>query len=396
MAISIEDLRPDDHEARHMLGREAFGHTQPFDGDDQMPGDRFVAVYDGTELIASSALVEGGHWFGGRPLEGAGITGVSVAAHRRGTGVARPMMEAVVHKLHDEGAAISGLLPTTAGYYRGAGWELAGDWQTRQMPVEVFDRTPRSDAEIEPFDLDDLEHMSAAYDDVARQSPGHVVRGSRWWWLRRRQHRQADAQGGPRGQAYLLRACVGDAEGYIILRSSASDRRILDLSIVDIGAEDHHVLRALGGQVARFGTVADIVKAQLPPWLLETLTPEGQRWLVSDSFGWMLRIVDIERAFAQRGWPAVDGRVVLRVDDPVLDVNTATFAIEFDNGRAHVERVDEPGAAVSIQALASWFTGWRSASQLAFLGRLQGADRETLALLDGLNAGTMPLTNEFY
>lgn len=390
MGISIETLRPDDRERRHMLGREAFGHTRAFDADQNLPDDCFVAVYDDHELVASTAMIEGGHWFGGKPVDGPGISGVSVAAHRRGTGVAKPMLEEVVRRLSDGGAAISGLLPTTASYYRGAGWELAGDWVTRELPVEAFATTARAEADIHTFEIDELPSFGDSYDSVARHSPGHVVRGDRWWWFRQRHYQLGE------GQGYLLRSTVGDASGYLILRAEKSDRRILDLWIEDVGADDIHVLRSLGGLIARFGTVAGMVKANQPSWLLEAITPEGQRWTTTTSFGWMMRIVDIGRACTQRGWPPLSGRVDLTVADPLVQANNGSFRLSFDEGECVVAPSDRPGAQISIQALSSWFTGWRSGSQLEFLGQLQGANAETVNLLDGLTSGAVPLTNEFY
>lgn len=390
MAISIGTLRPEDRELRHRLGLQAFGSTGEYQEEHNLPDDRFVAVYDDDELVASSVLIEGGHWFGGKPVDGPGISGVWVAAHRRGTGVAKPMLEAVVRRLHEEGAAISGLLPTTAAYYRGAGWELAGDWIVRKTPIEVFSRTTRADADIEPFEIADLPELAPSYDAIAAQSNGHVVRGDRWWWFRQRNYSRGQ------GQGYLLRARVGDAEGYVTLRAAESEHRIMDLWITDIGAEDPHVLRALGGLVARFGTVTGLVKTTQPSWILEALTPEGQRWTTSESFGWMMRIVDVPKAFAQRGWAPISGELTVTLTDPVLEHNTGSFVLHFDGGNCVAEPTDAVGVQLSIQALASWYTGWKTASQLAFLGDLAGADEGTIALMDGLVTGPLPVTPEFY
>lgn len=391
MAISIENLRPADREARHRLEQMGFGHTRPYVESQSLPDEDVAAAYDGDELVASAALVHGGHWFGGCPVSGHAITSVAVAPHRRGTGVARPLMTEVVRQLHERGDAVSGLYPTTAQLYRSVGWELAGDWMRRRIAVGEISPSVRGEEDVVAFDIDDLDELAPSYDALARLGSGHVARGDRWWWFRKRRFERAE------GQGYLLRTEVDGRSGYIILRSGSSDRGIIDLEIEDLGAEDGRVLASLGGLMSRFGTVADMVGATQPSWVLEPMTGHGQRWRVQRSFGWMLRIVDVSRAFGQRGWPPLDCDLTLTIDDPILTANRGTFRFTFSGGRCRVEPVDAEAPSLDVRPLAAWFTGWRSASQLVHLGLLgSAADPETLRLMDALTAGPTPIIPEFY
>jgi predicted acetyltransferase len=394
MAVSIEHLRPGDEPARLELGGQAFGSRRPYDPAWETPGDDVIAAYEGDRLIGAAAMMPGGQWFGGRPVPGPGVSGVSVAPDRRGRGLARALMTELLAVASARGAAISTLYPTTAALYRSVGYEIAGDHVERSLPVEALQGRRRDSVavDVEAFTADALDRLAPAYDALASLTPGSIVRGDRWWWHRRRLLARSD------DEQYLLRVDHGGAAGYVVARATQSDRRILDLVVDDVGAASPEVLAALGGVLAGFGTVAGLVRSHLAPWILQAMTTEGQRWNAGESFGWMLRIVDLERAFAARGWAPVEGSVDLDITDDTGLAPSGPWRLVAGGGTVTVE----PGGAgtwrIGIGDLASWYSGWLSASQLAHRGLLRTDDGSAadLALLDALAAGLSPVLGEFF
>lgn len=389
MSLSLGPLREGDLEANHHLVGAAFGSSRAFDAERAIPADQVLAGYEGSELVATATLIPGGHWFGGRAVDGVAVSAVGVAPHRRGQGISKALMVEALRRMHERGAAISTLFPTTASLYRSVGYEMAGDYVKRTIPLTDL-AIANTEADVESFTADDLQSLAPAYDALARLSSGAVARGEDWWERRRGRTKYADVR------VFLVKVQVADGIGYVVLGAQPSEHSFMDLRIDDLGAENGAVLRALGTAITRFGTVTGTVTAFQPPWVLEALTDHGQRWKARESIPWMLRLVDLARAVEQRGWPPVTATVALHVSDSTLSHNDGSFELQVVDGEGTLSPGGPGTWHVDIRSLASWFTGWRSASQLASLGLLtsESGTADELRTLDTLTAGPAPLIPE--
>ncbi|MXZ88498.1 MAG: GNAT family N-acetyltransferase [Dehalococcoidia bacterium] len=389
MSLSLGALREGDLEANHHLVGASFGSSRAFDPDRALPPDQVLAGYDERELVATATLIPGGQWFGGRPIDGVAVSAVGVAPHRRGEGISKALMVEALRLIHERGAAISTLFPTTASLYRSVGYEMAGDYVKRTIPLTDL-ATANIDADVESFTADDLQSLAPAYDALARLSSGSVARGEAWWERRRARTMHADVR------VFLVRVQVAEGIGYVVMAAQPSERSFMDLRIDDLGAENGAALRALGTAITRFGTVTGTVTAFQPPWVLETLTDHGQRWKARESIPWMVRLVDLAKAIEQRGWPPVTATVALHVSDSTLSHNDGRFELQVVDGKGTLTPGGPGTWRVDIRSLASWFTGWRSASQLASLGLLtsESGTAHELRVLDALTAGPPPLIPE--
>ena len=389
MSLSLGPLRDGDLEANHHLVGAAFGSSRAFDPERALPPDQVLAGYDESELVATATLIPGGQWFGGCTVDGVAVSAVGVAPHRRGEGISKALMAEALNLMHERGAAISTLFPTTASLYRSAGYEMAGDYVKRTIPLTDL-ATATIEADVESFAADGLQSLAPAYDALARLSSGSVARGEDWWERRRSRTEHADVR------VFLVKVQVADGFGYVVLGGQPSEHSFMDLRIDDLGAENGTVLRALGTAITRFGTVTGTVTAFQAPWVLEALTDHGQRWKARESIPWMLRLVDLAKAIKQRGWPPVTATVALQVSDSTLSHNDGSFELQVVDGEGTLAPGGPGTWHVDIRSLASWFTGWRSASQLASLGLLtsESGTAHELRVLDTLAAGPPPLIPE--
>jgi len=389
MSLSLGPLRDGDLEANHHLVGAAFGSSRAFDPERALPPDQVLAGYDESELVATATLIPGGQWFGGCALDGVAVSAVGVAPHRRGEGISKALMAEALNLMHERGAAISTLFPTTASLYRSVGYEMAGDYVKRTIPLTDL-TTANIEAEVESFAADDLQSLAPAYDALARLSSGSVARGADWWERRRSRTEHADVR------VFLVKVQVADGIGYVVLGAQPSEHSFMDLRIDDLGAENGTVLRSLGTAITHFGTVTGSVTAFQAPWVLEALTDHGQRWKARESIPWMLRLVDLAKAIKQRGWPPVTATVALQVSDSTLSHNDGSFELQVVDGEGTLAPGGPGTWHVDIRSLASWFTGWRSASQLASLGLLtsESGTAHELRVLDTLAAGPPPLIPE--
>lgn len=118
-------------------------HCWPFICDN-IPADEWRALFNETGPVATGASYDMAQWFGGQPIRSAGITLVGVAAHYRGSGVARDFLTQWLSELHGRGYPIASLYASTQTLYRSIGFEYSGNQVRFEMPIKALKRTSSS------------------------------------------------------------------------------------------------------------------------------------------------------------------------------------------------------------------------------------------------------------
>jgi predicted acetyltransferase len=114
-----------------------------------------------------------------------------------------------------------------------------------------------------------------------------------------------------------------------------------------------------------------------------------------DSY-WMLRILDVEAALAARGYPEVEGEVVLDVHDPMFRDNHGWFRLAVAGGRGEVTRGERGvGVRIGVRALAALYTGFSSVTELSRAGLVEG-DARSLSTLGLFFTNTAPALCDFF
>ena len=134
----------------------------------------------------------------------------------------------------------------------------------------------------------------------------------------------------------------------------------------------------LVGRVRWYGAPADDPAAEffLEPRLLHTEDHEGA-WFP---------IIDAAAALAERGYDHEGELTIGIAADPLTPWNTGAWHLEAGTDGARTRRSnDAPDIALSIKALASLYTGFRSATELANWGLLDGT-RDAVRKADALFA----------
>jgi predicted acetyltransferase len=111
---------------------------------------------------------------------------------------------------------------------------------------------------------------------------------------------------------------------------------------------------------------------------------------------WLLRIVRLEKAITQRGYPAnLSGDLHLDLQDPWFPENSGRWLIRVEQGAATIEPGGKGDLSLDIGALASLYTGFLSAESLALASRAQGS-REALAIASAIFGGWTPELADFF
>jgi predicted acetyltransferase len=348
--------------------------------------DLRVVRTDG-RVAGGLTLIPMGQWFGGRSIPMVGIGGVGVDPQERASGLASALMRSVVEELHASGYGLSTLYPATQPVYRRVGYELAGsgiDYSTSAKTIDVRDRS----LAVELCDPIDVELLTRLYSERARRGNANLDRSEKFW------KRIVD---NPKRDAYCY--VVGDAsapEGYVVFRQVSEKGWSYDLVLRDVVALTAPAGRRLWTFFADHRSFAGKVKWTGGPGDPLTYHLREQDWAVDRDFKWMLRIVDVERALGERGYPAeLTTELHLAVTDDILPANNASFVLHVSNGKGEVTRGGRGSVHIDIRGLAPLFTGFLSAPELKGTGYIEGPD-EDIARATAIFAGPAPWLADFF
>lgn len=359
------------------------------------------AMAAGSRVDACLRFIPMGQYYGGKSVPMVGVAGVAVSPEARGQGLGRRMMNEAMSELAASGAVLSALYASTQSLYRQVGFEQAGYRCEITIPIEHIDvreRTPegtgtgkRRWVQVNVGERERLYGCAAAF---AEQFNGLLDR-SGYCWERVWAWRDRTAQ------VFALVDEQDEVQAYVAAAQTRLTDRTHQLEIADLAYRDAGGARAVLGFIHDYASMVRAVKFLGPPVHPLQALLGAQRFTCEHREIWMLRLVDAAAAIAARGYsPAVRGDVVLEIADPLLKHNDGGFRLAVQDGVGRLERTNGQGtkaAAVSmtINTLATLYSGLRSARELAGLGLICGPARE-VDLLGVLMPMAMPWTPDFF
>lgn len=335
-------------------------------------------------VVATSMRAPMGIWLGGRIVPQVGIAGVAVAPEARGRGLAREVMRRCLLEMAELGEPVSTLYSAMHPLYRSVGYETAGQLFSARVPAGMIESGDRG-ADWRPFVESDLPGVKACAARRARHVSGALDRGPYLW------NRVFKPKAGP-AEAYVAEDESGRIEAYCVYRvtprsdgptSGSARGKLMDL--VDFGYLGGRGLERLMGFLRGFSSVVgEIDVADHPGSPLLSRLPD-RRFSMSIHDPWMLRVVRVAGAFEARGYAAsLACSFVLRIHDPLLEANNTPLHVSIGAGKAETRparRAEaEHAIELDIRNLGPILTAMQSATHLASLGLVRGAQAETAKL----------------
>lgn len=336
--MELRELRPDDAEQNDDLARFVFGAERRGEAPARWSGTGLGwGALDGPRLVGAAFSQPYRQWWGGREVSVAGIAGVAVHPDARGRGLAGRLVRAV---LEHSGAAVGVLYPTAPALYRGLGFEVVGSFDSTPVPLSAL---PRGRVPGVTVGQGTVQEVAASYAVLApqvdgllsRTGPGHPPKDDP---LTRRDLLQVARDEAGRVIGHLV---LDRARGY---DSSSSQLRVWEL-MAATGAAHRALLASLGswdtvaGTAMWRGPTGDLalqVGARLPP--------------PSDVKPWMLGVLDLSAAAAERGYR---GRGTAR-----FAIEGHGWLLEASDGRGGATAVASEGLPeLSPRGLALAFAG---------------------------------------
>ncbi len=355
---------------------------------EQIGHESLRVLRDAGRVQAGYVLHTLGQWFGGRRVSMAGVGMVGVAPEARGRGLATRLMDDAIREYHASGFAISTLFPAKQALYRRSGYERAGArWHVQveldRLAVIVHDEAkPGAARTLRAATPADVETIHGLYDRFVAAENGPIHRNA-FLWDRRMNVPEQDTRGflvegseGPEGYCFLYQERKQGFRSALYVADHVALTAAAARTLLSFYA-DH---RSMGSTVEWFGCMHD-------PFL--TALREA-RISCDLFFPWMIRIVDVQRAFAERGYPVgLETEIHLAVQDELIPANQDRFVVTIASGAGEARRGGKGTITLGIRGLASMWAGFLSPRAARACGLLDGPDDE-LARAAPVFAGPAP------
>jgi len=290
------------------------------------------------------------------------------------------MMIAAVREMRAAGWALSALYPATVPLYRRAGYELAGGvYEYEIAPRAIVERD--RELPVREITPKDLPVIGRAYERRAQRTNGNLDRIDYSWRRIREPFGASPARGYAVGNG-------ADVEGYAFYYEKRGDTMDYALRVTDLVVLTPAAGRRLLTFFADHRTMSDKVVWHGAPGDPLLMTMAEHTYKARRLMLWMLRILDVEKALAARGYArGVEAEVHLRVRDEQLPENEGEFILRVAGGRARVRRAARRVGArgrrvvdIHARGLAPLYTGYLSPLELAETELLDGPRRQIEAL----------------
>jgi predicted acetyltransferase len=386
--IDIRAPRPDEMDGVFAVCSEAF--TSPPERREAWLATKrtedFLGAWTGGELVASTEVMPVGQFFGHRSVPMGAVASVAVRPDYRGRGIGPRLLALAVERMHEDGLVISTLHPATTRFYRGLGWEIGGEFGVRRVPCASLAALPPGEPEcLRRESADDSDTVRECYGRVAQGFSGPIDRSDTLWRVYER------ALDHPHRYRYVYEV-DGRIDGYVVYDQVHAGRQWgFRITVHELVAADARAAvtlwRHIGSHSAQVDTVTVLA---MPLDALTLLLPEQVVELVGANY-WMTRVVDAAGAIAARGYPPdVRAEVHLQLADRLAPWNDGRFVLRVEGGQGKLSPGGTGDVHMSVNALASLYTGWASARILAEVGLAHHAGERELGMLDAAFAGPRP------
>ena len=378
VALGFHLAQPSDAELEHYAtcveGERLWTIRQP-DPDPEFPGLPVAT------MAAYPSTINTGH---GHLEPATFITDVTVRASHRRRGLLRTLMTNALTRSMEEGLPFAALTATEGSIYGRFGYGIS----TRAQNVEIIadgrvklNHEPSGTVSMaDPLAIDDLRlkvfsEFHQAHRGSHNRQPWHVDFSSGRW---------SSQKGGPnrRIRSIVHRNDEGEPDGVV---SYEIDKDFgSQITVVDMVATTPNAEVALWEFLASVDLIETIKAPQVDPatplpWAVED--PRVVTFTRHTDLGW-LRILDVDRAMAVRGWDH-QGSVTFHVTDS-MGYAEGTWRVDVDapGAPATVTRVDDftDAATLDVAALGSLYFGMGRGFSLAAAHRITGTDEQIAAV----------------
>jgi predicted acetyltransferase len=342
----------------------------------------FYIIEKGSDPAAVFALIEAGHWVGGKVIPACNIAHVAISPEHRGSGLAALILDFAGKEALRRGAYVTSLFASTRPVYRKSGFELAGsemiyEAETSELyKIKASFKCRRVSGEsLRPT-------LATIYEEHCRDQNGVLKRHSAHWNVLLR---AADEE-----LSTLVFEVDGKDVGYIVLDTGNAEYLLLRDWVALTGQAARDILKFLG----TFSTVYPSVRWHGAPadQLVFALPDKGWRLVHQEEF--LMHVLSPAKALAARGYGQVSGSLKIGVTSETYK-QTLLLTVRDGNATCEENPAGDADVTVGLAQLATLMTGFRTAHFLHKAGWIIG-DGEAIKRCNDIFSGPAPWVGEHF
>ena len=347
-----------------------------------------LCAFDDGKLATTFSTIPFTMRANGMAMPLAGVSTVGTQPEYRRQGLVRRIHTEALARMRDAGQPVAALWASQAAIYQRYGYAMTT--LRRHYAVDTVD-IRFHDAEVGSGRVERVKPdtgydiIKAIYIQFIAERTCYLHRAKDLWLNNVLEPVEED---GPLWIA-VCHAENGRATGYVVytLRAGKVDHasRDQELKLRELVWLDQDAYRSLWSFVASHDLVGRVAWNNAPaddPAFEFFLEPRQLH--ARDREGAWFRIVDVPKALAGRGYDIAADLAIGIEPDPLTPWNDGVWRLETSTDGAHARPAKEtPDIRLAAKALTSLFTGFRSATELASWGLLDG-DRDAVVRADAM------------
>ena len=348
-----------------------------------------LCAFEGDRLVSSFSTIPFTMRANGAALPIGGVSAVGTLPEYRRQGLVRQIMTRAFANMRDSGRSVAALWASQAAIYQRYGFVMASVLRSYAVDTVDIDFHDGEDGSgrVERLDVaSGYDLIKDIYVRFVAARMGYLHRARALWLHNVLEEREAD---GPIHIALSHGASGPDGYAVYTLREGRRDHpaRTQEIVVRDLAWLSPGAYRSLWMFFKRHDLVGRVRWNSAPSddpaveYFLEPRMLEAR-----DHEGFWLRLVDVAAALKGRGW-TTDGEICITVGaDRLAPWNAGSYRVNVSSGTADVTPCPTPtDVEISVKALASLYTGRRSARELSAWGLLTG-DADAVRRTDNLFA----------
>ncbi|MBN9386843.1 MAG: GNAT family N-acetyltransferase [Chloroflexi bacterium] len=351
--------------------------------------DTRALIDDEGRIVSGLNILWNDIWFGQKKLHVVDITGVATPPENRRQGLLKQLLREVLRQEAANGYNISALYPFEFAFYRKFGYELASSSQHVKVKIPALAHfRSKTRGRWTQLVEDDWARFKTLYDKFCVGRFGRFDRDENFW---RRNVLKAWEPGGPVPQnLYVWTDASGLDRAYVIYRHKNKDANgwERDMRIREMVWLDEAARHEIYAFIANHDSQAEKAVWNTEPGdeIYALLNNPREATIEYDS-GYMLRLLNVEKALAERAWPVLGAGETagfsLAVRDDVFEWNDGrTYRLEAKGEQVEVSSVagtEHAGLSCDVRILAQFYAGYLSPFEAARLGKLEVSSETELA-----------------
>ncbi len=347
-----------------------------------------LCAFDGPRMVSSTSAIPFTMQANGNAMPLAGVSTVGTLPEYRRQGLVRRLTTRAFADMRERGQAVAALWASQAAIYQRYGYAMTSVQRTYSVDsVDIgFHDGAGGSATVERLDVDAGYGIAKQlYIDYIADRTCYLHRAKALWLNNALEDVESE------GPIHIGICCdaSGEGQGYVVytLRAGKRDHpsRNQEIVVRDLVWLTLDAYRSLWSFLARHDLVGRVLWRSAP---LDDPAPElfmEPRLLnTRDHEGIWFRVVDVATPLQARGYDETGSVSIEIAKDDLAPWNAGTYRVAASVEGAEVSRSSGPAdVQMSVKTLASLYTGFRTARELAGWGLISGS-KDSIRRADAL------------